>query len=127
MIAASDGATSSESIARSVDTNPVVVRRLIGRLSKAGLVLVRKGQGGGAMLARPANLITLGEIYRAVEPGPLFSMPEKSEHSCPIGRYVRPVLRGIFCRAEDRVAADLDRTTLAEVMQAVQQQRKGEG
>ena len=40
----------SEWIAKSVNTNPVVVRRIIGKLKKAGLVNVRPGTGGAYLL-----------------------------------------------------------------------------
>ncbi len=55
----------SEEVAKSVDTNPVVVRRVIAMLARRGLVHVRKGQHGGATLARPPESIRLDEIYRA--------------------------------------------------------------
>ena len=66
---------SSETIAKSVSTNPVVVRRVISLLAKHGLVEVRKGQAGGAALTRPPAEITLEDIHRAVELPPLMAVP----------------------------------------------------
>jgi len=112
----------SETIARSVGTNPVVVRRVIGMLARAGVVKVRKGQHGGAVLARPAASITLDEIFRAVEPGPLFEVPLPGPgHGCVIGRQVGPVLERFFHRAEYSMLASLKGITLAEVIESVQQ------
>ena len=112
----------SESIAQSVKTNPVVVRRVIGLLTKRGLVTVRKGQGGGAMLTRPPGKITLDEIYAAVQPGPLFQAPLLgSRHQCPIGRHVGPVLDKIFLQAELGLMAGLRKVTLADVIHSVRE------
>ncbi|NPC84472.1 Rrf2 family transcriptional regulator, partial [Pyxidicoccus fallax] len=57
----------SESMARSIQTNPVVVRRLLRDLARAGLVETKRGVGGGVSLARSAEDITLRDVYEAVE------------------------------------------------------------
>lgn len=117
----------SEFIARSVGTNPVVVRRVLGLLVKAGLVEMRKGQSGGALLARPPEKISLGEIYRAVESGPLLAVPEfsaKSSESCPIARLAGPVLRFFFGEAEKCLLAKLDKTRLSDVIHEVCQRQE---
>src|SRR5678816_27793 len=58
---------SSRMIATSVNTNPVVIRKLLRSLKKAGLVRSKEGKGGGVRLAKNAALISLRDIYRAVE------------------------------------------------------------
>ena len=60
----------SELIASSVGTNPSLVRRLLSHLARAGLATAQRGTGGGAVLARPAQTITLLDVYRALEIGP---------------------------------------------------------
>ena len=110
----------SEHIAQSVRTNPVVVRRVIGLLTKRGLVTVRKGQCGGATLTRPPEDITLDEIYVAVQPGPLLQAPlAGSKHQCPIGRHIGPVLDKIFLKAELGLMECLRQVTLADVIRTV--------
>src|SRR5215813_8412948 len=64
---AGDEGTTSEAIAKSLKTNPVVVRKLLKLLEGEGLVALRQGRYGGVGLQRPASSITLGQIYRAVE------------------------------------------------------------
>ena len=113
---------SSDSIARSVGTNPVVIRRMIGMLTAAGIVTVSKGQGGGAILSRPPEQITLDEIYRAVESGPLFLVHETAE--CPVGRFVGPVLSSIFENAERAMLSGLRAITLAHIIKAVSKFKK---
>ena len=115
----------SDRIAQSVGTNPVVVRRVCGMLVKAGLVTMRKGQNGGALLTRPPEQISLGDIYRAVDLGPALQVPLSRENcTCPVGRIVGGVLRKFFCRAEDGMLKELDGMKLAEVIQAVQEEKK---
>lgn len=118
----------SETIAKSVSTNPVVVRRVIAMLAKNGLVVVRKGKGGGATLARAAAEITLADVYKAIEPGPLLPIPrlagsirlgpEKPEGS--ISQSVGPVLTEFFAHAEAGMLRRLDDFTLADFIDAIQ-------
>lgn len=128
MLAVSDCMpVTSESIAQSVQTNPVVVRRVIGMLAKHGLVTVRKGQTGGATLSRPASQITLDEIYRAVGSGSLFRLPAPAgKCQCPIARFVGPVLLRVFGGAEEAMLERLRSVTLADVLRSVGSQMKSE-
>ncbi len=107
----------SELLGRSVNTNAVVVRRLLSELRRAGLVVTHKGAGGGAKLSKPPEEISLAEIYRAVEHGPSFSMhPHAPNPRCPVGRRIEDVLAGVFAEAENALSDALDRRTLAEVV-----------
>ena len=120
---------SSETIARSVSTNPVVVRRVISLLAKHGLVEVRKGQAGGAALSRPPADITLEELYRAVELQPMMAVPKSAPESadCPVARFVGPVLTEFFANAEAGYIERLSRFTLADVLAAVDQRMADRG
>src|ERR1043165_8077553 len=62
----------SDKLAHSVNTNPVVIRRLLSQLRKAGLVTTQKGSTGGAALGCPPESISLDAVYRAIEPMPSF-------------------------------------------------------
>jgi len=66
-------AITSEMIAKSVNTHPVVIRRILGTLRAAHLVRSQPGNGGGWTLAKKASAISLCEIYGAVELEPLFA------------------------------------------------------
>ena len=67
-----DSIRSSESLAAKLQTNAVVVRRILALLQEAGLVRNHKGPAGGSELLRPPAQITLADVYRALEAGPLF-------------------------------------------------------
>ncbi|MEV7502724.1 Rrf2 family transcriptional regulator [Streptomyces sp. NPDC093018] len=110
----------SEQISESVNTNPVVVRRLLGDLRRAGLVSSRRGAGAGWVLARDPARIGLLEVYDAVESGPLFAMhrtPPNQE--CPVGRGIQPAIGKIYDRAEAAVRQELAASTLADVLRGV--------
>ena len=68
----------SREIAASVATNPVVIRRLLAQLARAGIVESTHGSKGGFRLARPAAKVTLHDVYRAVEEGGFFALAPKS-------------------------------------------------
>ena len=76
----------SEFIASSVNTNPVVIRRILSTLRKAGLVTSQTGPDGGSRLARNPEQITLLEVYQTVEDGKLFHFHYSTPNQeCPIG------------------------------------------
>ena len=64
----------SERIAHSVNTNPVVIRRLLGLLQKGGLVKSQRGVDAGWRLAKRPTAITMLDVYKAVEDAPLFAL-----------------------------------------------------
>ena len=86
----------SDQIASSVNTNPVVIRRMLGLLQKGGLVRSRRGANAGWTLARQPDAITLLDVYSAVEEEPLFGLHASTPNQkCPIGRNIQPTLRKV--------------------------------
>jgi Rrf2 family protein len=112
--------TTSDAIARSLKTNPVVVRRLLKSMEKEGLVKVRRGRNGGVELARSPQDITLDEVYRAVESeDSIFSLRDTVNERCPVARGVLGLLPPVFAAANSAVEASLNRTTLASLMTSI--------
>lgn len=109
--------TTSDQIARSVRTNPVVIRRLMSEMVKAGLVVSERGRGSGWRLARPTDRITLREVDEALGSESAFAM-HRNEPSpiCPIAQGIRPALAPVYARVDDAIRAELERTTLADVL-----------
>ncbi|GAA4632984.1 Rrf2 family transcriptional regulator [Actinoallomurus vinaceus] len=107
----------SDQVAASVNTNPVVIRRSLGDLRRAGLVSVRHGAGAGWSLARPPEEITLVEVYDAVEREPLFGMHHTEPNlECPVGKGIRPALGSVYGDAEQALRRELGRTSIADVL-----------
>ena len=104
----------SELLAGSVGTNPSLIRGLLSRLAKAGLTTSRMGNGGGALLARPADTITLLDVYSAIgEDRDVIPIHPVPNPRCPVGRNIHAVLAGRFDAAERALEAELERTTIA--------------
>lgn len=118
--ASPDALVTSEDLAKSVNTSPVVVRRILGLLRKAGLVLAHTGRGGGATLARPAARITLLDIHRAVDEPMLFAMnPNRPNPACEVSCRMKDVLGPVFDDAERAVEARLSKVRLSQLCDAV--------
>jgi Rrf2 family protein len=110
----------SEQIATSANTNPVVIRRLLAELQKAGLCESRRGAGAGWMMARELSDITLLDVYDVVGPDPLFGMHrEEPDQGCVIGCGIQPAMQRVYDRIEESVRRELAQTTLAEVLEDV--------
>ena len=105
---------SSEIIAGSLDTNRVVVRRLLALLADAGLVSSQAGVLGGAKLERKASAISLLDIYQAVEPESLFRF-HNPHPNCPVGACVTEDLQKFLDDAERALEQKLASKTLANV------------
>ncbi len=111
---------SSAMLAGSVNTNPVIVRRLLLALQRAKLIDTRKGAGAGSRLSRSPGRINLGEIYRAVEDCETFGTPSrKPNDGCPVGHCMREALEKIFASAQEAMEKDLEKTTLACLIETV--------
>jgi Rrf2 family protein len=114
------GPVCSNTIAQSVHTNPVVIRRLMSELEKAELVASTAGRAGGFSLARPALQITLADVYKAVEDDAVFRMHKLDpEAVCPVAAQLSKVLSPPLKAAETALTASLQRTTLEDVSAAI--------
>jgi Rrf2 family protein len=117
---------SSEYIAASVNTNPSLIRRLLTQLTRAGLTTSQMGAGGGALLARPADRITLRDVYRAVDEGEIFALHrEQPNPVCPVGRNIQSLLETRFAAATRALERELERTTIADTAAEVAAQETG--
>ena len=84
----------SDFLASSINTNPVIIRRILGQLKSAGLIEVARGTGG-ITLTRSLSEITFYDVYKAVDPieeGELFHFHENPNPECPVGRNIHNLL-----------------------------------
>src|SRR5690349_1573111 len=90
MLARSEGENlKSEYLAGSVNTNAVVIRRILSQLGQANLVTSQTGSAGGARLAKHPGDIRLADVYHAVSCGEVFALhPKGANKECPVGRNI---------------------------------------
>jgi len=107
-------------LAGSVNTNPVIIRRLLLSLQRAKLVDTCKGAGSGSRLNRSPGRINLAEVYQAVEEAEPFATPSRKPNTaCPVGHCIRKELERIFVSAQKAMERDLATTSLTDVINRV--------
>lgn len=114
----------SEFMAESVNTNPVVIRKILSYLKKAGIVQVRRGTGG-ASLVKNLDAITLLEVFRSVEvveEDKLFHLHENPNPDCPIGANIQAVLELILVQAQEAMEQVLANITMEQVITSLIQE-----
>ena len=84
----------SDFLAGSINTNPVIIRKILTQLKNAGLIEVARGTGG-ITVTKPLSEITFYDVYEAIEPvenGDLFRFHENPNPECPVGRNIHKLL-----------------------------------
>jgi DNA-binding IscR family transcriptional regulator len=111
-----EGPATSESLAQAMQTNPVVVRRLMAGLRYAGFVTSAKGHGGGWLLSCPLADITLRDIHEALGAPSLLAVGNRVESpGCVVEQSVNAALSDAFAAAEEVLLARLGQVTLAQL------------
>jgi Rrf2 family transcriptional repressor of oqxAB len=106
---------SSTQLARSLNTNPSLVRKLMVPLVQDGLVASIKGRGGGVRLGRSADQITLGEIYRSsIGDKPLWAPRPEGPRECLVTNHSAEYFVRLTDETEAAVLGALADRTLAD-------------
>ncbi|MGV8981802.1 Rrf2 family transcriptional regulator [Clostridium sp.] len=108
----------SDMIAGSVNTNPVVIRRILGMLKNAGLVDMKRGSGG-SYLTKHIEEINLLEVYNAVEvveDGGLFQIHPNPNPNCPIGANIQSAIEGTLLSAQEAMENVLKKVTMFDIV-----------
>src|SRR5688572_17426176 len=108
----------SEQVAESVNTNPVVIRRMLLDLAQAGLVVSQTGSMGGSRLATDPAKTTLLDVYQALECGGVFSLHRQPpSRDCPVGVNIETVLGEVLQEVDSAVELVLKNITIDDVVQ----------
>lgn len=114
-------AVTSDCIAGSICTNPALIRRLMSRLKKAGLIRTcpRRGALG---LAKPAQAVSLWDVFCAVEPQrSLFDLHTGTNADCPVGANIGAVMTAALGRVQAGFEADLQSIRLSDILDGLTQ------
>jgi Rrf2 family protein len=107
----------SEQVAESVNTNPVVIRRMLKELAEAGLVVSQTGSLGGSRLATDPAEMTLLDVYQALECRGVFSLHRQPpSRDCPVGVNIETVLGDVLLEVDSAVERVLEKITINDVV-----------
>ena len=110
---------SSETIAGSIETSPVMVRKLMGELRRAGLIETTNGTPD-PKLAKATDQISLLDVYLAVEKDkPLFQIDYKTNPDCIVGGNIQETLKEYYNQAEVAAKAKLNSIKLSDVIDTI--------
>ena len=115
----------SDVLAGSVNTNPVVIRRIVSALQQSGLVTTAKGARGGVKLALSPGKISLGAVYRAMgSPASFSGHRHEPDQRCPVGRNIVLVLDEVFASAQAALDEALSCRSIADVVATISLESK---
>ncbi|GGP14923.1 Rrf2 family transcriptional regulator [Oceanobacillus neutriphilus] len=123
-----DKVISSESLAKSVNTNPAVIRKIMGMLKKAGLINIQPGIAG-AQLAKDFSKITLLDVYKAVnvvKDKELFAVHENPNPDCIVGKNIQHSIEQYFFSAQTALEKVLEDVTIEDVVKDITEKREGQ-
>ena len=107
----------SDFLASSINTNPVIIRRILGQLKSAGLIEVARGTGG-ITPTRPLSEITFYDVYKAVDPiedGKLFHFHENPNPECPVGRNIHKLLNEKLDAIQQAMEEEMQKYTIEDL------------
>jgi len=112
----------SDFLAGSINTNPVIIRKILAQLKNAGLITVARGTGG-ITVNRPLEEITFYDVYQAIEPvenGDLFHFHEAPNPECPVGRNIHALLDDKLRAIQNSMEDTMRKYTLADLKTGMQ-------
>lgn len=105
----------SADIADHAGTNPVVVRRVLGKLREAGLLTSEKGHAGGWKLARPAEAISLADVYLALDERLVTgASQEEGPSDCGVETDLQKRVGEVLAEIEESLVERLRQTSIAD-------------
>jgi len=111
-----DRVRTSADIADHAGTNPVVVRRVLGKLREAGLLTSEKGHAGGWKLAKPAKGVSLADVYLALDERLVSGSPKDTEPSdCSVENGLQTRVAEVLAEIEESLVERLRETSIADV------------
>lgn len=115
----------SRTLADSVQADPTFVRKSLSKLSKAGLVVTKRGKRGASVIARPARQITLLDMYGASGAPPAFTTHSyPGDKRCPVCRNMKECMSDVLSRVQDSLEKSLAKITLADLASQIREKHR---
>lgn len=113
----------SDFLAGSINTNPVIIRKILLQLKNAGLITVARGTGG-VTPTRPLKEITFYDVYEAIEPvenGDLFNFHSSPNPQCPVGKNIHALLDDKLKAIQLAMEHEMKRYTIDDLSSGMQE------
>ena len=111
----------SDFLSGSINTNPVIIRRILTQLKSAGLITVARGTGG-IEVTKPLEEISFYDVFQAIEPvenGDLFHFHEGPNPECPVGRNIHALLDDKLTAIQNAMEDEMRKYTLADLREGM--------
>ncbi len=118
-----DYKVTSDFLAGSIGTNPVIIRKILTQLKNAGLIEVARGTGG-IELTKELSEITFYDVYEAIEPvdgGDLFRFHEAPNPKCPVGRNIHVLLDDKLKDIQNAMEEKMRQYTLLDLQEGMEE------
>ncbi len=118
-----DYKVTSDFLAGSIGTNPVIVIKLLTQLKNAGLITVARGTGG-IELTKELSEISFYDVYQAIEPlegGDLFRFHDAPNPQCPVGRNIHALLDDKLSDIQEAMESEMKKYTLQDLREGMQE------
>lgn len=118
-----DYKVTSDFLAGSIGTNPVIVRKILTQLQNAGLIKVMRGTGG-IEITKDLSAISFYDVYQAIEPledGDLFRFHDNPNPQCPVGRNIHTLLDDKLRSIQDTMEDEMKRHKIADLINGMQE------
>lgn len=113
----------SESIAKSLGTNPAFIRKIMSKLSKAGLIQTKRGKSGGVSLLKSAKDISLRDIYLVAGEGVKVQSPKIENTTCAVSCSAHKIIFNLSKKLESAYLLILGRIKLSHLTKEIQNER----
>lgn len=102
-------------VARACNASFHHVAQVVNQLESEGYLNTTRGRGGGIQLAKPADEISVGKVFRVFEADlPFAECMDQTRNTCPLTSAC--LLKGMLCDALGAFYATLDRQTVADLV-----------
>lgn len=120
-----DAPVTSEALGSMMDTNPVVIRRMLGGLRDAGIVMAGKGHGGGWSLAADLAKVSLGDVYESLGVASAFGIGLHEEAPrCPLEREVNRAVGDALAQAEAYLMERFRSVNVADLIETAHKEKR---
>ncbi len=113
----------SDFLAGSIGTNPVIIRKILTQLQGAGLITVARGTGG-IEPTRELSEISFYDVYQAIEAlegGDLFRFHESPNPQCPVGRNIHKLLDEKLQAIQNAMEDEMKKYTIEDLRTGMQE------